>query len=67
MPKRDSIISVKFTDNESMTLRKLSYEMDMDVSELIRACIAIGLPAIQHVEFVRRVRLEDNKSFKKAQ
>lgn len=66
-PKREQSITIRFSDEEAFTLRSRAGEWDMEVSEVIRACIALGLPVLTDVEFVRRVRLEDNQRVKAMQ
>lgn len=61
-PKRELTIAVKVSEYEALALRRVAAEADMDVSELLRVCIAVGLPVVEKVDFVHRVRLEDNKT-----
>lgn len=63
--KREQSLTIKLSDEESLTLRKMAAEWDMEVSAVLRACMAVALPVLRDVDFVRRVRLEDNKLMKK--
>jgi hypothetical protein len=60
-PKRERGFSLRFEEDEYLRLRRKSAEWNMDVSDIVRACIAIALPVMEDVYFVRRVQLEDNR------
>lgn len=60
-PKRERGFSLCFEEDEYLRLRRKSAEWNMDVSDIVRACIAIALPVMEDVYFVRRVQLEDNR------
>lgn len=63
--RREQSLTIKLSDEESLTLRRMAAEWEMDVSAVLRACMAVGLPVLRDVDFVRRVRLEDNQLMKK--
>lgn len=67
MPKREQSVTIKVSELEQAVIRQAAADMDMDVSELIRACVAIALPILQDVPFVRRVRMDDSKPFARLQ
>lgn len=60
-PKRESSLTLRLSEEEDLRLRKFAAAWDMEVSEVVRACLAIGLPVLDDVKYVRRVRLEDNR------
>ena len=64
--KRDTSFTVKVSEQELLEIRKAATEMDMDVSEMVRACIAIALPSLQKVSLLRRIRLDDNENFSRS-
>jgi hypothetical protein len=58
--KRDrAAVSTRFTDTEEAWLRLQATRLDMDLAELIRKCLALGIPLLLSNEFVRRVELKD--------
>lgn len=61
-PKREITIAVKVSEYEALALRRVAAEADMDISELLRVCITLALPVVERVDFVHRLRLEDNKT-----
>lgn len=63
-PKRENSLTLRLTEEEDLRLRKLANSWDMEVSEVVRACLAIGLPVLADVGYVRRVRLEDNRQMR---
>ncbi|MBD5647967.1 MAG: hypothetical protein HDQ89_10305 [Desulfovibrio sp.] len=65
--KREQTLTIKLSDFEMLAVRQAADSFDMDVSELVRGCICIGLPVFAHVPFVRRVRLEDNRAMQRVQ
>lgn len=65
--KREQSLTVKLSDFELLTVKQTADDCDMDVSELLRACICLALPILSHVPFVRRVRLEDNRTMQRMQ
>ena len=65
--KREQSLTVKLSEYELFTVKRYADDLDMEVSELVRACICIGLPVLAHVPFVRRIRLEDNKTMQRVQ
>lgn len=60
-PKREQSVTVRLSEDEAYRLRKLASQWDMEVSEIVRCCMAVALPILSDVDFVRRVRLEDSK------
>lgn len=58
-PKREAQTGVKLTDDEQIILRRLAEDWGLTLSELVRRCIAVGLPVLHDVPFMRRVQLED--------
>lgn len=60
-PKRENPLTVRFTAEEFLLLRQYATAWDMEASEVVRACLAVGLPVLADVPYVRRVRLEDNR------
>lgn len=67
MPKRELSLTVKVSELEQAVIRQAAVDMDMDVSELLRACVAIALPTLQSVPFLRRIRLDDSRPFARNQ
>lgn len=65
MAKKDTSLTIRFSESESKKLRAVAVELDMDVSAIVRACIALGLPILKEVPFTQRILLEDNKIFSK--
>ena len=65
--KRETSVTVKLSEYELLVLRQTADDCDMDLSEFVRACIALALPTLTHVPFARRVRLEDNTSMTRKQ
>ena len=65
--KREQSLTVKLSEFELLTIRQAADDCDLDVSELLRSCICLALPVLTHVPFVRRVRLEDNKTMQRMQ
>ena len=57
--KRDEQITLKLSSEEAQALRHWANRLDLDVSELVRKCIALGLPVLGSVPFARRVVLND--------
>lgn len=66
-PKREASQTVRLSFDEQEVLRRCAHDWDMDMSDLLRACIAIALPVMRDVEFSRRIRLEDNAAMRKLQ
>ena len=66
-PKREASQTVHLSIDEQEALRRLAYDWDIDMSDLLRACIAIALPVMKDVEFSRRIRLEDNSFMRRTQ
>ena len=66
-PKRDASQTVSLSFDEQQILRQYAHDWDMDISDLLRSCIAIALPVMREVEFSRRIRLEDNSVMRKKQ
>lgn len=66
-PKRDQTTTLRLSEEEKEKIRRFSYELGENESDIIRACIAIGLPALEKVPFLRRLRLEDNEEFRDLQ
>ena len=62
-PKRDNSTTLRLSEEEKEQIRRVSFEIGESESDIIRACIAIGLPALQKCALLRRVRLEDNTDF----
>ena len=60
--KREQSLSVKVSEYEALALRRVAADADMEISELLRVCIALALPVVEKVDFVHRLRLEDNKT-----
>ncbi len=58
-PKRESSTTLRLSEEEKEMIRRVSYELGECESDVIRACIAIGLPVLQKCALLRRVRLED--------
>lgn len=67
MPKREQSVTIKVSELEQAVIRQAAVDMDMDVSELLRACVAIALPTLQAVPFARRIKLDDSKAFARMQ
>lgn len=67
MEKRETTITFKVTEFEGLMLHQLATDFDMDLSELVRSCLAYGLPILQNVPFARRMRLEDNVAMQRKQ
>jgi len=61
-PKREQTLSFKVSEYEALTLRRIAAEADMEVSELLRVCITLALPIVERVDYVHRLRMEDNKT-----
>ena len=59
--KRDIVpsITVRLTPDEDIWLRRHAAALDMDVAEVIRKSLALGVPVLMSNSFVRRVALED--------
>lgn len=66
-PKREASQTVRLSFDEQEALRRLAHDWDMDMSDLLRTCIAIALPVMKDVEFARRIRLEDNALVRRTQ
>jgi hypothetical protein len=68
MSKRDrSAINVRLTDEENAYIRLQASRLDMEVSVVVRKCLALGIPQLLFNNFVRRVDLEDVISGKNSQ
>lgn len=66
-PKRDQTATLRLSEEEKEQIRRAAFELGESESDIIRACIAISLPALQKVPFLRRLRLEDNEEFRDLQ
>lgn len=62
-PKRDQTATLRLSEEEKEQIRRAAFELGESESDIIRACIAISLPALQKCQLLRRVRLEDNADF----
>lgn len=62
--KREQRISAAVTDAEKATVRQVADKIGTDESGLIRKALAIAIPLLLHVDFLDRVRLQDNKLFR---
>lgn len=43
-PKRDNSTTLRLSEEEKEQIRRVSFEIGESESDIIRACIAIGLP-----------------------
>jgi hypothetical protein len=59
-PKRERSITIRLSDHEAATLSRLVGELGMESSEILRVCLALGIPILKSVPFARRIVLEDN-------
>ena len=60
MAKTDSGFgNARYTADEEKWLRQVADALDFSNSELVRKCLALGIPLLLHNEFVRRVELKD--------
>lgn len=66
-PKRDASQTVRLSFDEQEVLRRCAHDWDMEISDVLRTCIAIAIPLMRDVEFARRIRLEDNVAMRKKQ
>lgn len=66
-PKRESSVTVRLSDAEYAQLYRYAADWEMEVTEILRACLSLGLPVLERVEFARRIRLEDNKAMRRRQ
>lgn len=66
-PKRETPSGIKFSADEALVLRCIAAEWDITVSDLVRKCIAVGLPLLKDVPFARRIQLEDCTAIVKKQ
>lgn len=58
--KRDqNSISLRLSQEEDLWMRKKAFDLDMDVAEWLRKCIALGSPILDGNQFCRRVELDD--------
>lgn len=62
--KREQRISAAVTDAEKATVRQVADKIGTDESGLIRKSLAIAVPLLLNVDFLDRVRLQDNKLFR---
>ena len=63
-PKREQSTTLRLSEEEKEKIRRIAFEIGESESDIIRTCIAIGLPALQKCPFLLRVRLEDNIDFR---
>lgn len=60
MAKSDSSFgNTRFTEEEELWLRCVAAKLDMNNSQLIRKCLALGIPQLLGNQFLRRVELKD--------
>ena len=60
MAKRDQYsISLRLSQEEDAWIRNKAKDLDMDISDWIRKCIAFGSPILDGNQFGRRVELKD--------
>lgn len=58
--KRDqNSMSFRVSRSEDVWMRAKAAKFEMDVSEWIRKCIAIGAPVLDGIPFARRIELKD--------
>ncbi len=63
--KRDMALgNIRCSQEEDVWIRSEACAMGMDVSELVRKCLAIGIPRMRGNSFMRRVELQDAMSDK---
>jgi hypothetical protein len=56
---KETTISFKCDDDFADWLRKESFDLDKSASELIRACLLLGMPQVKALRGLDRVCLED--------
>lgn len=66
-PKREQNLNIRLSEYEKEQIRQISCNLGENESDIIRMCIAIAVPILEAVPYVRRVRLEDNEKFKEKQ
>ena len=66
-PKRLQSTNLRLADYEKEKIRKMVDDWGESESDIIRACLAIGLPVLESCPLLRRLRLEDNKDFEEMQ
>ena len=57
-PKREQSLSVKVSEYEAFALRRVAADADMEISELLRVCIALALPVVEKVDFSDRYNIQ---------
>lgn len=65
--KREQRIAAAVTDAEKAIVRQIADKIGTDESGLIRKALAIAVPLLLNVDFLDRVRLQDNKMFRPLQ
>lgn len=61
--KREKALTVRLDHEEEKKVRELAAGFGLDISEMLRVCIGLATPILEHVPFVRRTRLDDNTMF----
>ena len=61
--KREKSLTVRLNKEEEEKVRELALRFEMDISEVLRVCICLATPILEHVPFIRRTRLDDNTMF----
>lgn len=56
---RERSITVKFSEAEDLWLRQEACALNMDLTEVIRKCLTLGIPLLKSSDFIRRVQLQD--------
>jgi len=63
-PKRLQSTNLRLSEFEKEQIREKVETWGESESDIIRACLAIGLPSLEACPLLRRIRLEDNEDFK---
>lgn len=61
--KREKSLTVRLNKEEEEKARELATRFGMDISEVLRVCICLATPILEHVPFIRLTRLDDNTMF----
>jgi hypothetical protein len=61
MSKRDIVppITIRFTQEEDVWVRRHAAALGLDVSSMIRICLSLAVPQLMGNSFLRRSTLED--------
>jgi hypothetical protein len=62
--RRDTVpqITVRFTQEEDLWVRKHANALNMDVSSLIRKAVIFGVPILMAVPFSRKLDMQDSRT-----